>query len=392
MANRLCAIVHGKVLDSAASIFLEDAVVLIDGKRIAAVGAPQQVPVPEGAEIVAADGGYVVPGLIEGHNHLYLDGAFEPQSLDPEPTILLRAIRNARIQLCDGVTTLRDCGTPKFLDLYVRDAVKRGDIPGPHLISSGPWVTASHGHGAFPGACSIADGPDEVRKAVREILRHGVDFLKIFISGGTATAWAGPTQAFYTFDEVRVAVEEAHNVGKQVCAHIHGGPGVKLAVEAGIDTLEHGSYITDDGDIELIARKGVAWMFNQGARVADPNPNLPQFEQDKILASRATSMTAFKKAKAAGVRIISGADGHHENHAFVWSLEALVKCGATPTEALRAATVTPAEVFGISAERGTLEKGKFADLLVVDADPLKDISALRQLRLVMKEGKVYNGL
>lgn len=103
-------------------------------------------------------------------------------------------------------------------------------------------------------------------------------------------------------------------------------------------------------------------------------------------------MTAFKKAKAAGVRIISGADGHHENHAFVWSLEALVKCGATPTEALRAATVTPAEVFGISAERGTLEKGKFADLLVVDADPLKDISALRQLRLVMKEGKVYNGL
>lgn len=391
MRNRAIAVVGGQVFDSRRSTF-EPGVVLIEEKKIVAVGSPQQVPAPEGAEIIPAEGKYVLPGLIEGHNHLYLiPGPFEAQSVEPERTLLQRAIRNGRKQLRDGVTTMRDSGTPHFLDLYFKQLIDEDLIPGPHLMVSGPWITASHGHGSFPGA-TIADGTEEIRKAVRMTLKQGVDFVKVFVSGGTASRLSGPKSCYYTLEELRALCEESHMQGRQVSAHLHGGPGVRFCIEAGVDTIEHGSAITDDAEIELIAAKGIAWMFNQGARVADPNPNLPQFERDKLLASRQTSILAYQKARKAGVKILAGADGYHDDHAYVWALEALCKSGATPREALEAATRTASEVFGIADERGSLQPGRFADVLIVGSDPLQNISALRDAQLVMKEGKVYRDL
>ncbi len=398
MESRMKAIVGGSVLKSTGERFIEKGVILIRGKNIVNVGETQQVPVPEEAEVISAEGKYVVPGLVDAHNHLYLNGevelgkSFEEMSIVSEEVIILNSIRNARKQLRDGVTTLRDCGSPKFLNLAIKQAISEELVPGPYLICPGQWITPSHGHGAFPGACTIADGPDEIRKAVRETLKRGADFIKVMVSGGNATPWTRPDKAYLGLDELKVVVYEAHSKGKQVAAHIHGGPGTRFAIEAGIDTLEHGPIITDDAEIDLMASRNVAWMFNQGRRVADPDPKLPESEKQKALDYRKTVTLAFQKARKAGVKIMSGADAYHDNHACVWALEALVKCGATPQEALLAGTRTPAEVIGIGQERGTLEPGKFADLLIVDGNPLKNISALRNLSMVMKEGKVYRDL
>jgi imidazolonepropionase-like amidohydrolase len=214
------------------------------------------------------------------------------------------------------------------------------------------------------------------------------------VSGGNASHWTDPLKAYFGAEELKVIVDEAHSQGKLVAAHIHGGPGVRFAVEAGIDTLEHGSFVTDDAEIDLIASRGVAWMFNQGGRMADANSDLDLLKLygNQILRSRKTSIVAFQKAKKAGIRIILGADGYHDDHACVLAMEALVKCGATPQEALRAATRTPAEIFGMIHERGTLEAGKFADLLVINANPFENISALRDIQMAIKEGRDYSDL
>ncbi len=386
------AIIDGNVLNSTGDRFIEKGVVLIEDNKIIAVGSPQEVMLPKEIEVIRAEGRYIVPGLIESHNHLYLDGPFKDQSLDPETEILHRGIRNARKQLRDGVTTLRDCGTPKFLDLEMKRLIEENLIPGPHLVCSGQWITSSNGNGSFPGTCSIADGPGKVRKVVREVLRHNVDFIKVMVSGGTGTPWTNVVRSYLGQDELKVLVDEAHCHERKVAAHIHGGPGVRFAVEAGIDTLEHGLCITDDREIGLIASQQIYWMFNIAPRLVDPDPNLHEYERRGVMETAKTATLAFQKAKKAGVKIIAGADGYHDDHACVWSLEALVKCGASPQEALLAGTLTAAEAIGLMHERGTLEPGKLADVLIVDENPLKNISALRNLRLIMKEGKVYSGL
>ena len=383
----LTAIVHARALTPDGTSYLEDATVLVHGGRIASIGRGADIAVPAGALVVDASGCSVVPGLIDAHNHLYLDIArgFERSSLAAAGLIVERSLASARLHLNDGVTTLRDCGTPQHLDLRVRDALAAG-LPGPRLLGAGQWITKPGGHGAFAGASHVAASANSITTAVGGLLARGVDFVKVMVTGGSPMHPDG-IRSFFSKEELTALVRAAHEGGKPVAAHIHGGPGLRDAVEAGIDTLEHGPLVTDDRDIELIARRGVTWMFNQGTRFAPPSPSSTPEQRDRIRWARESSLLAFRKAREAGVRIVVGADGQHADHALVYALESLVRSGAGASDALRAATRSAADAFGL--ETGAITPRRIADLLVVDGDPLRDISALRQVRLVMKDGVVH---
>ena len=384
------AIVGGKVLRPDGLSYIDDGVVLVEGARIQAVASRRELSPASHTRVIDARNGYVVPGLIDSHNHLYLGGTsgFEQSSLAPADVLYARCLENARDQLRDGVTTLRDCGTPQFVDLRVREAIATGAAIGPRVLAAGQWITKPGGHGAFPGAAWIAGSVEEAASAAQENVRRGSDLVKVMVTGGSPMIDSGRT-SFFTAAELAAIVGAAHQSGTPVAAHIHGGQGLRYALDAGIDTIEHGALITEDRDIEHIASRGAAWMFNQGTRWEEPPAGLENDELERILRARESSIVAFEKARAAGIRIVVGADGHHRDHALVFALESLVKSGASHVEALRCATGTAAEVLGLAC--GAIEPGRAADLIVVERDPLVDISALRAVSVVMKLGTLVFG-
>ncbi len=377
----------GNILDSRTMTF-HYGFVETEGKKITKIGQGTDQPDCSGALVLEDKHSYILPGLIESHNHLYMDpGPFAEVTQRPDTELLKSMLRNAQTQLHDGVTAQRDCGTPNFLDQRVQEMIDTGIIDGPKLLTCGPWITATHGHGAWPGYALIADGEDECRKAVRTVLRHHVDFVKLFITGGTASKFAPPDFCYYTEREIQVMAEEAKRNNKQVCIHIHGGKGIEYAVKAGADTLEHCSMVTDDRQIELIAKNGVMMMFNNGVRFAPPNPLLPKFELERVAKTKESSIIAVQKALKAGIDIGVGADGYQDNYSLVWAMEAFVKSGASTQQALKAAGETPGRrLFG--GERGTLDVGKYADIIITNENPLDNISNLRKLHTVIREGKI----
>ena len=380
-------ILAGNVLDSQTMTFFRG-FVETDGKKIVRVGKGAELPERTGALVLEDPKSYILPGLIESHNHLYMDaGPFADVTQRPDTELLRSMLKNAQTQLHDGVTAQRDCGTPNFLDQTVQEMIDAGIIDGPKLLTCGPWITATHGHGAWPGYALVADGEDECRKAVRTVLRHHVDFVKLFITGGTASKFAPPDFCYYSEREIQVMVEEAKLNNKPVCVHIHGGKGIEYAVKAGADSLEHCSMVTDDTQIELIAKNHVMMMFNNGVRFAPPNPLLPKFELERVAKTKESSIIAVQKALAAGIDIGVGADGYQEDYSLVWAMEAFVKSGANTKQALKAAGKTPGErLFG--GERGVLDTGKYADIIIVNENPLDNISNLRKLHTVIREGKI----
>jgi imidazolonepropionase-like amidohydrolase len=379
-------IIIGNIFDSDSVDFLNGFIV-IEGEKIIAVDKIGNMPEDFEGDYIRTDG-YVIPGLIEGHNHLYLDPyPFDKQSMSPIPDLLLRAVRNAKVHLHDGVTAMRECGTPHYLDIKLKEYIDSGDIEGPKLLCAGQWITASHGHGSFPNCAIMADGEWEIRKAVRKVIREGAEFIKIMVTGGTASSWAHPLHCFFSPSELMALVDEAHAGERMVSAHCHGGIGVRYAVDAGIDILDHGAYITDDSEIELIAKNDVIWSFNQAHRFAEPAHHIPDYERKKVLESREKSIIAVQKALKAGIRIIAGADGYHADSAMVWALEGMIKSGANPAQALLIGTKNPGE-FIYKGERGALAAGKYADIIISKNNPLENISHLRKLAFVMKEGKI----
>lgn len=377
----------GNVLDSDKMVFFPGFVEL-EGKTIKTVGTMGEIPDRTGAVVLEDPSSYILPGLIESHNHLYMDpGPFATVTQRSDVELLKSMLKNAQTQLHDGVTAQRDCGTPRFLDQEVQDMIEKGIIDGPKLLTCGPWITATHGHGAWPDYAIIADGEEECRKAVRTVVRNHVDFVKLFITGGTASKFAPPDFCYYSEREVQVMVEEAKINGKPVVVHIHGGKGVEYAVKAGIDSLEHCSMVTDDAQIELIAKNNVMMMFNNGVRFAPPNPLLPKFELERVAKTRESSIIAVQKALAAGIDIGVGADGYQDDYSLVWAMEALVKSGANCKQTLTAATKTPGKRF-FRGERGVLAAGKYADIIITNDNPLDNISNLRKMHTVIREGKI----
>ena len=383
------AIRCGMLFDGTGADPIRDTVVLVNDGRITAVGPAATTAIPVDAEVVDLRDRFVMPGLIDAHSHISIvPGMGDQIGQLRQATVkqALRATRNLRADLFAGTTTMRVMSEESFLDLDVREAIDGGVVPGPRLLCGTRGITASNGHGR---AYTAFDGVDEIRHGVRENFQRGADHAKIFATGGVASTGTTLKACVYTREEIRAAVEEAERAGKYAAAHAHGGPGLRMSVEEGVATIEHGALATDD-DIALMKERGV-WLIctfsiflrPHGIEQGDGrNPAI----MEKMLWARRVVDENFPRHLASGVRFALGTDSVHGQMPF--EMATLVRLGVSTKNALLAGTRWGAEACRIDAELGTLAVGKRADLIAIEGDPLKDIQAMRHVRLVIKDGVV----
>ncbi|MDP9356896.1 MAG: amidohydrolase family protein [Chloroflexota bacterium] len=386
------AIRAGWVWEGLGADAIRDGVVLVDGERIAAVGPASAIDVPQDAEVLDRTNEFLMPGLIDAHTHITIIpglGNQIGQLAQPIERQTMRGVGNLRRMLDSGVTSARVMGEERWLDAAFREEIERGTVVGPRLLISTRPITQSNGHGR---ALSAFDGVDEVRKGARENLHAGADFLKMFVTGGvSSTRGGGITKASYSREEIRACVEEAERAGTYVAAHAIGGPGIRLGVEEGIRTIEHGSMATDD-DLALIKEKG-AWVVLTQAILLHPT-GIEQGDRDnpvimaKLHDARGRATERLRAIVASGVRLSVGTDSMHGLLPF--EIQRLVDWGATPHDSLLAATREAAECCRIEDRVGTLEPGKVADLITLAGNPLEEIAAVERTRLVMKGGERFD--
>ncbi len=391
MNRRLTVIVAGQLFDGTGADPHPNWVILVDGPAIAAVGPRNAVTLPEDAEVVDLSDCFVMPGLVDAHSHASIVpglGNQAAQLREPVEKQAIRAVANLRRDLRAGTTTMRVMAEEHFLDITLREAIEAGLIPGPRLLVAGRGLTASNGHGR---AISSFDGPDEVRRGARQNLAAGADFLKIFATGGVSSGARGLDYAVYSREEIRAAVEEADRVGTYVAAHAHGGRGLRLALEEGVRTIEHGALMTDE-DVELMLKKG-AWLVSTQAVLFHPtgieqgDAGRPEI-MAKLAQAREVVTANFPRILRSGIPFAVGTDSMHGLMAF--ELEKLVEFGVSPKEALIAATRRGAEVCRVADKVGTLAPGKLADIIAVRGDPTADIRALYDVAFIIKAGRRFD--
>jgi len=378
---------------------LEAATVLVAGDRIRAVGPADQVSVPGDARVVRAEGLHLVPGLMNMHVHLglVLPGV-EGAALvgETEAELALRMAEAARKTLEAGVTTIRTTGERSHADLALQRAIDRGALPGPRIVSSGEAVQVTGGHGSEVGV-RAADGPYEFREAARLQIRAGARWIKVAISGGIATPEGEISASFLTPDELEAVIGIAHRHGVRVTAHSGSPRATREAVEAGVDGIEHGYFLTPEV-LRLMADRGT-WLVPTIV-VAQP-ATLPFFERigsppwylKRVESVGRSHFEALRHAIASGVPIALGTDQlpYEPNDGTISTVreaEYYVEAGMSPLQALRSATLEAARMLNLEHDLGSVEEGKLADLVLVDGDPAREISALRRIVFVMKGGEV----
>jgi imidazolonepropionase-like amidohydrolase len=398
--SRVIAIVGASVVMLDGSEPIKDAAVIIEGDRIVAVGPDASTRVPPGAEIIRCPGKWVVPGLMNMHVHLGLvlpgrQGAELANETDAE--LALRMAGNARASLLSGTTTVRMTGSPRHADFALRKAIDRGEVDGPRIFTAGELIAVTGGHGSGPAGEGY-DGPDEFRKATREQIFLGADWIKIAISGGIADSHGDIAASTMTKAEMEAVIDTAHRHNIKVTAHSGSPVATDEAIDLGLDCVEHGYFLTPEV-LHKMKEKGV-WLVPTIV-VSQPTV-LPFFQKigspDWYLARVASvgkqHWASLQAAIKEGVKIALGTDQfpfepNDGTTATIREAQYYVEAGMTPLQALRAATIEPATLLGVADRLGTIEKGKLADLLILDGDPTKEITALRTIRLVMKGGKIY---
>ena len=383
----------GNLIDGTGASAREDVGVLIADGRIADV-FPWGRSIAGVEEVIDARDATVLPGLIDVHVHPCMNPAPDA-GRDPEPMGLqaVRGVHNMRAMLMGGITTIRTLGTAWELDFNLRDAIGRGSIPGPRMIAAGRGISMTGGHGHF---FSIeADGPDQVRKAVRTCIRNGADVIKLFATGGVLTPCGIPGTPQLDLDELEAAVREAHKHGIRLAAHAEGWRGVNDALAAGIDSIEHGYFMDNDEGIERLVRTGAFLVPTIMAYDLIANGSEHGIS-DEAVANSASALqyntVGFRNAVDAGAKIAMGSDAGTplNDHGRAWrELIFMVKNGMQPMQALVAGTKGGAELLGLDSDIGTIEPGKAADLVVVDGDPLSDISEIGRVSWVIRNGVVY---
>lgn len=396
----------GKVIDVERGRVLEDQAIRIEGDRIIGIG-DFKANANSAGHVIDWSAFTVLPGLMDMHTHLIGD-IFSSEIAAPlynsAADDALQGVANARATLHAGFTTVRDVGCYRaFTDVALRNAIESGIVEGPRMFVAGAYITVSGGGGEVTGFApdvvvpeemrrGVANSEGEVRQRVRELIRGGATFIKIIATGAVLTAGTTPGAAEYSEAEIRAAVDEAAQYGIFVTAHAHGAEGIKRAVRAGVRSIEHASYLDDEG-IALMKKHGtwlVADIYNGdyiaevgrrdhwSAEILRKNDETTQRQRD-----------GFAKAVKAGVRIAFGTDSGvypHGDNARQFAY--MVRYGLTPMDAIRAATINAAQMLGKERELGSLANGKFADLIAVDGDPSADIDKLRQVRGVIKAGRL----
>ncbi len=358
--------------------------ILIQDGRIIALGHEAAQRASEADELIDCAGQTLLPGLIDCHNHLSLDPSLENYLLrmnDSIPELMIRAINSMAVDLNAGVTTSRCMGDKGFLDIACKKASAAGTIAGPRLLVATRGIRAPHGHGYVGYPFS---GVEHIRQAVRENLSAGADLIKIYTTGTVKSPRGLPH--YFSRQEVQTLVDEAHRAGVPVATHCIGGPGLTMALEAGIDVIEHG-YFASDKEIEEIGALD-RWLvmtpsiFFTDARIKTLPPNLvqPHLQQREEVGQRMAA------AIRSGIKCAIGTDGMHGG--LAQEIKYLTDFGASAAAAIRAATIQAAMVCGMEKEIGTLEAGKAADLIGVEGNPYEDISALFRVATVFQAGKI----
>ncbi len=385
------------MIDGSGAAPIENATLILN-ERVQDIASDDRLAASADPETLDVGGRSVIPGLINAHVHLTLDAnapdTFKAIRDEPPAVTAIRAAGRARRMLEAGITTARDLGGVNTIELAVRDLIKSGEIPGPRLLCAGKLITMTGGHGWPIGRES--DGPDDVRKAVREQLKVGADVIKLMATGGVLTPGVEPGTAQLTEDELRAGIAEAHQAGRRTATHAQGTQGVKAAIRAGIDTVEHGIFLDDEAvammkerDIVFTPTLAAAYQITQAGRAR----GIQQYVMDKMEKVNVAHARSFQLAWRAGVTIAAGNDGGtpfnpHED--LVTELRLMVEAGMSPLDAIRAGTWGSARALGLEGELGTLERGKWADLVVLDGDPLTDITAVGRVWCVLQRGKVVH--
>lgn len=393
------AIVGSTVVDLDGGRPLRNAVVLVENERIVAIGSPDEISIPATARTIRADNTWLLPGLMNMHVHfgLKLPGKMQAElANETVPELTLRMAASARDALESGVTTVRMTGEQSRTGIALRKAIERGQAHGPRIFTAGDGVSITGGHGGTRG--ETFDGPHEVVKAARREISAGADWIKIAISGGIATDGGDIAEALMTPAEINAVIDAAHRFGAKVAAHSGSSAATNVAVDAGIDSIEHG-YTLDRAVLAKMAKQGT-WLVP--TIVVSQPATQPFFERigsPEWYLERRNSVgkqhwKALQMAIEEGVNIALGSDQlpsepNDGTTATVREAEYYVEAGMSVVQALRAATIEPARMLGIDGETGSLEAGKFADIIAVTADPAADISALRNIVFVMKGGVVY---
>ncbi|MBI4338087.1 MAG: amidohydrolase family protein [Chloroflexi bacterium] len=396
-----------KLVDGTGAPPVPDGAVVVDGERIQAAGTRSKVKVPDGAEVVNLSGMTLLPGLIDCHDHLASRGYSMAAAWGLDEPATLRALRTAAVlkqTLEMGYTAVRDASG---LDIGFKKAVDEGLIPGPRLVVSLGLISATgciadrvtgSGH-VFSHSESIsipsgvADGVDGVRAKVREMVRAGADVIKCATTGGASSRpGINVRDSWYRLDEMQALVEEAHALGRKVMCHALAGAGLRIAIEAGVDSIDHGSHLDEDPElIPMMAKKGIFYVPTLTVYVFH-RQSKARHVQVRALELQPHHVKSVHQALAAGVKVVAGTDaGGHDHPYNAQELQCMVEVGVPPLQAIQTATGWAAECLGMQDQIGTIQPGKLADLVAVDGDPLKDITLLqdpRRIKLVMKGGQV----
>ncbi len=371
----------------------ENQAIVVEGRRIAWVGPAEHAPSFAEANVRDGHGATAMPGMINCHVHLCNDGAkdlFTQVATDTVTRASLRAASNMAMTLNAGITTVRDCGAADGIVIELAKCEADGMVTGPRIKAAGRVITMTGGHGHIIGR--QADGPAGVTAATRAELAGGADFIKVMATGGVLTRGVDPQQTALQVDELQAVAREAHNAGKRATTHAIGGQGIKNAMKAGIDSIEHGFYL-DDEALEMAVDQGIYLIPTLIAvnRIVDNGDSIPEWVVKKAESESGHHRDSFIAAVRSGMKVAAGTDAgtpFNPHPDLAAELETMVEFGMSATDALVAATRNAAENLDLLHDLGTLEVGKLADIILVRGDPTRNISATRNVILVCKEGVV----
>lgn len=375
--------------------YVEDSYIIVEDEYIKEIGNQEDLSKDAFKNGVDLEGKTVVPGLFNLHIHALSTPIARPSLLNGEDQskFAIRGSVHLQQYLKSGVTFVRDMNGRKKAETGLREAIRDKIVPGPEYFICGQALTMTGGHGSNTGR--ECDGPDDCRKAAREQLKRGVDFIKIIATGGVMSPGDNEHETQLNEDEMTAAIEEAHKAGRKTAAHAHGAEGIKNAIRAGIDSIEHGSYLDDEG-IELMLKNNTAlvptlsvdyFLFKYGKE------DVPKFALEKAKRAKESQVKAFLKAWEAGVMIGVGTDAgtpYNPHYATYRELVSMVELGLNEIDVLKAGTINSAKIAGVDNEQGSLEVGKLANFIILENNPIKNIEVLKDVEKVYFRGDLVN--